>query len=166
MSMHRGILGWGLVAALALVGLAGMVGADEEKVPLDKVPAAVMRAVKDKYPDATLVGATTETENGQKMYEVTLKDKGHKVDVTATADGKIVTVEREIGDKDLPQPVVRALNRKYPKATVQRVEEVSKNDQVTAYEAVIVTADNRKLEVSFDPKGKFLEEEKKGDKDE
>ena len=61
--------------------------------------------------------------------------------------------------------VLDALEAKYPKATIKKAEAISKEDKLIAYEMLIVTADKKKLEVKFDPAGKFLEEEKKSDTD-
>jgi uncharacterized membrane protein YkoI len=154
-----------LFAALSLLVLAGA-RADEEKVPLEKLPKAVTDAVKAKFPDAKLVGASTEKEDGKTVYEVAITNKGQKIDVTVTPEGKIVTVEAEIPAKNLPKAVAEALEKKYPGATIKKAEEISKDDKISKYEALIVTADKKTLEVCFDPSGKFLSEEKKGDKDE
>jgi uncharacterized membrane protein YkoI len=157
----------GLLAGVALLALtAACVRADEEeKVPLDKLPRAVVDAVGAKFPKAKLVGAAKEKEDGKTVYEVAIKDGDSNIEVTVTPEGKITTVEKEITLKDLPRAVSDAFEAKYPKAAVKKVEEISKDDKVTAYELLLVTADKKKLEVSFDPKGKLLEEEKK-DKEE
>jgi len=136
-----------------------MTWADEEKVPLDKLPAKVKDAVKAKYPDAELVSASTEKEDGKTIYEVNVKNKGQTIEVSLTEDGKIVSIEKEIAAKDLPKPVAAAFEKKYPKATVKKVEEVTKGDKIS-YELQITFGD-KKLEVTFDATGKFLEEEDK-----
>jgi uncharacterized membrane protein YkoI len=154
----------GLVVALAVVAVPAWAD-DEEKVPLDKLPKAVVDAVKEKFPRAELVSAEKEKEDGKTVYEVALKDGKHKREVTLTPDGKIVSVETEIEAADLPKAVAEALEARYPKAEIKKAEEISKDDKITKYEMLIVTADKKKLEVSFDPRGKFLEEEKKDGKD-
>ena len=79
-----------VVFALVVLG----VRADEEKVPLDKVPKAVIDAVKKRFPKAKLVEAAKETEGGKTEYEVTIKDGDTKIDVTLTPEGKITLIER------------------------------------------------------------------------
>ncbi len=54
-----------------------------------------------------------------------------------------------------------ALEAKYPKAKIEKIEEVSKDDKVTSYEITVVTADKKKVEAEFDVKGKFIDEEKR-----
>ena len=73
----------GVVFALAVFVGAGW--ADEEKVPLDKLPAKVLDAVKTKFPKADLVSASKEKENNETIYEVSIKDDGHKIDVSLKA---------------------------------------------------------------------------------
>lgn len=158
--MRRSIRSPSVVLGL-LVLAACAFAADEEKVPLDKLPKAVVDAVKAKFPDAKLVSAEKELEDGKPVYEVAIKDKDQNIEVTVTPEGKIILIEKEIAAKDLPKAVAEAMEKKYPKATIKKLEEIIKDDKVTSYEALIVTAEKKNLEVRFDPSGKFLEEEKK-----
>src|SRR5262249_17356136 len=146
-------------AVAVVLGLAGVgaARADEEKVPLEKVPKAVMDAVKARFEGAKLLGATTEKEDGKTVYEVSLTYKGHHHDGTLQTDGKILSIERTIPAKDLPNAAAEALAAKSPKATYKIVEELLKGDgKLHAYEALLVTADKKKLEVVLDPDGKVL----------
>ena len=153
------------VAGLAVAVLAATcVRADEENVPLDKLPKAVVEAVKKMFPDAQLVSASTEDENGKKVFEVAIKNKGQTIEVTLTPEGKLVSVEKEITVKDLPRPVTTSLDAKYAKAVIKKVEEITKDGKLT-YEVLLVTADKKMLEVVFDPQGKVVQEEVKGKKD-
>lgn len=137
--------------------------ADEEKVPLDKLPKPVVDAVKTKFPGAEMKEAAKEEEKGATIYEVSIKFKDSNIDVSLTPEGKIVSIEKEIVAKDLPKPVVQTLESKYAKATYKKVEEITKDDKIT-YEVLLVTADKKTLEVVLDPMGKIVEtEEKKGD---
>jgi hypothetical protein len=101
---------------------------------------------------------------------VTVKDQGAKIDVTVTPEGTITLLEKEIAAKDLPKAVVKTLEDKYPKATYQTIEEVTKvenkSDKLAYYEVLLVTAQKKKLEVQVDASGKIInEEDKKNDKD-
>jgi uncharacterized membrane protein YkoI len=158
-----GTLGFALVA---LVGLTAAWADDdkEEKVPLDKLPKAVTDAVKAKFDGAELVSASKEKDNGKDVYEVAIKHKGSNIDVSLTPEGKIVSIEKEIAAKDLPKAVSDALDAKYPKATIKKLEEVTENDKVV-YEALLVTAEQKTIEAVFDPSGKLVKEEKKEKKE-
>ncbi len=134
-------------------------GADdkEEEVPLDKVPKAVLTAVRKKFPDAKLQGAAKQAEGELLFYEVLIRHKGRELYVVCEPKGKIVEIDREISVKDLPKPVAEALKKKYAKAGVVSVEEVTEDDEITY--AVILKHNKKTLHVLFDPKGKVLEEE-------
>jgi hypothetical protein len=162
----------GVAAVLGLLATSAALRADEkkdekkpeakeEKVELAKVPKPVLEAVKKRFPEAKLVGASTEKEGDKLVYEIEIKVNDKTIDVTLTPEGKIVTIEKQIDTKDVPKAVAEALEKKYPKATIKLVEEVSKDDKIVKYEFQIETAEKKALEVSFDPSGKFLEEENK-----
>jgi uncharacterized membrane protein YkoI len=162
-------LGAGTVAALLV--LVAVAHGDEEKVALDKLPKVVMEAVKARFKDATATGASTETENGKLVYEVTIQHMGHKIDVTLIPEGEILMIEREIAAKNLPRAVAKTLEDKYPKATYKIVEEIikvaKKEEKLAYYEVLLVTADNKALEVQVTAEGKVVNEEKKdSEKDE
>ena len=147
------------VAICALILSTAVRGADdkEEEIPLDKVPKAVLTAVKKKFPDAKLQGAAKQTEDALVFYEVFIKHKGHEIYVVCEPEGKIVEIDREISVKDLPKPVAEALKKSYAKANIVAVEEVTEDDEITY--AVILKQKKKTLHVVFDPKGKVLEEE-------
>jgi hypothetical protein len=149
----------GAATVLMLLAISVAVRADEEKVPLDKLPKEVTAAVKKKFPKAELVAASKEDGN----YEVSIKAEDTTMDVTVTPEGKIVLIEKTIAAKDLPKKVAEALEAKYPKATYKTIEEIIKDDKIEKYEILLVTADKKTLEVTFDPNGKFLDEEKKSE---
>lgn len=152
------------IALLAGLALTAPIQADEEKVPLDKLPAKVTAAVKEKFKDGELVSASKEVEAGKTLFEVQLKHKGHAIDVTVTEDGTITAIEKEITAKDLPKAVAAAVEEKFPKATWKKVEEITKGEKMT-YEVLLTTADKKEFEVVLDPAGKILEtEEKKEEK--
>jgi hypothetical protein len=160
-----------LLWCLTIAAVAGFVGApagaraDEEKVPLDKLPKAVVDGVKKRFPDAELVGAEKENENGKTVYELAIKNKGQNVSVTLTPEGALVEIENEIAASALPKAVADALERKYPKATLKKVEEVipvrNGKEKLEYYEILLVTAGNKKVEVSVTPDGKFNKQEDK-----
>jgi uncharacterized membrane protein YkoI len=161
--MQRFITAAGM-AALILSFWTSSAGAEEEKVPVDQLPKAVVDAVKAKFPGAELQGAEKEDADGKTIYEVSLKHKGSKYDISLTPEGKIVEIEKTIAARDLPAAVTKGLDQKYPKATIELAEEITVDDKLK-YEVLIVTADKKKLEVVLDSTGKILKEESK-DKDE
>ncbi len=156
------------VVALSLVGVFALI-ADEEKIPLDKVPKAVVDAVKKQFPNAELTGAEKETEDGKTTYEINIKDNGTKIDVEVTAEGVITEFEKTIKVSGLTKTVTDALSGKYPGSTVKSAEEIFKvtdgKEKMEHYEVVLVTSDNKKFEVCVTAEGKIVKEEEKKKKD-
>lgn len=150
-----------------LVGLTALPGAQvgEKKVDLDKVPKAVMDAVKAKYPEAKLLGASTEKDGDKVVFEISLEYKNHHHDVTLETDGKIVSIERTIPFKDLPKAVAAAVKAKYPKATPKITEELYKGDgTLHGYEVLLEISPTSGVELVLDLQGKITKEEKKDTK--
>jgi uncharacterized membrane protein YkoI len=156
-------------ATLVLAALACPLRAGEEKVPLDKVPRAVLETVKARFKDAKVIEASKEMEKEKLVYEVTIKHADHKIDVTLTPEGEMLLIEKEVAAKDLPKAVAGALEKKYPKATYKIIEEIikveRKAEKLTHYEVFLETADSRLLEVQLSSTGEVLKEEKKKGKD-
>src|SRR4051794_19102531 len=102
--MMRGLVALVVSVLVVLPSLA--VRADEEKVALDKLPKAVVAAVKKKFPGAKLVSAEKEKKDKQILFEVRIKDGEQNVEVTLTPEGKIVEIEKEITTQNLPKGVL------------------------------------------------------------
>jgi hypothetical protein len=163
------LLSWtsAVVVTLAFV-VAGR--AQEEKVALDKLPKAVIDAVKKRFPAAGMKSASKETEDGKTMFEVAINDRGHNIDVTLTPEGTLTGFERTIDAKELPAKVAATLKEKYPGAKYEVCEEVHhvKNgkESMDYYEVLLTAADKKKWEVTVKPDGKpFKPAEEKKDKD-
>jgi hypothetical protein len=100
----RRFTGWsGAVSIAALIMLGAATRGDEEKVAIDKLPKAVVKAVKDRFPEAELKSAEKETENGKTVYDVEIKYKGANYEVAVTAGGEVTGYEKEIAAKDMPK---------------------------------------------------------------
>lgn len=165
--MRKVIRGFGTGTVVGLLIVVGVARGEEEKVGLEKAPKGVVEAVKARFKGAEVRGTSKETEEGKVVYEVTIKHQGHNIDVTVTPEGEIVLFEREIAAKELPKRVSKALEGGYPKATYKRLEQIykveKKQEKLTYYEALLVTAEKKLLEVQVTEEGKVVnEEEKKG----
>lgn len=149
----------GLLLGVTLTVLvATFVWAGEDKVPIDKLPKEVVKAVSTKFPKIKMVSAVKSTADGKTTFEVTLKTGEYGIDVVVTAEGKIMQIEKEMPFKDLPKPVSEAFNAKYPKADVKRVEELIKDDKTISFEILCETTAKKTVEAYFEPGGKFLQE--------
>jgi hypothetical protein len=148
-----------LCVAAVLVG-AAVVRADEENVPLNKLPTAVKEAVEKRFPKVEMKAASKEQDGDNKVvYEVTLKKDGKAIDVTVTEAGAITLIEQELAFKDLPRAVAATFEGKYPKAEYKIVESVTKvadgKESLEYYEAKLVAADKKTWEVEVLPDGKL-----------
>jgi len=158
------------LAVLVVLALAAPARADEQSIPLDKLPKGIVEAVKKRFPKATMVEAAKETADGKTEYEVSVKENGKNIDVTLTPEGVITLIEKTIDRKELPKAAAAALEKKYPKATYKIVEEVvavkAGKETTDFYEALLVTADKKAVEVQVKADGTIKNEEiKKGEKD-
>jgi hypothetical protein len=145
------------LCVLSFCGRARAAEGKEEEIRLDKVPPAVLAAVKKRFPEAKLQGAAKQTEDDHLFFEILIKHKGHEIYVVCSPEGKIVEIDREISVKDLPKAVSEALKKTYPKANLLSIEEVTEDDEITY--AVILKHNKKTLHVVFDPKGKVVEDE-------
>ena len=128
----------GIVTVPRPLGPDGPARADEEKIPVDKLPAAVRKAVKKQVPEGRDREAAKEVEDGKTTYEVELEVKDRSVDVALKADGTILEIEREIPFDELPKAVKKKLAAKYPRAKIEKAEEVTKGeDGPVTYEVAI-----------------------------
>jgi hypothetical protein len=131
--------------------------ADEEDVPVDKLPKAVVKAIKAKFPEAKIEEAVKEEEDGKTLYELTIEDDDEDLSVTVTAKGKILEVEREIDPDDLPEFVEDAIEAKYGDVEIEKVEEVQAGRKFF-YEVVIEKESGKQLEVVIQVSLKFAKE--------
>lgn len=151
------------VGMLALCGRAFEARGEEVEIAPDRLPKAVMDAVKAEFPGATIRGASKETEDGKTVFEVEMKQDGRNTDAVFQENGTLVVVEAEVRAETLPAPVKTALDAKYPGAKIRLVESVKKGPQLKAeadfYEAHLTTADKKSVEVQVNPQGKILNTE-------
>jgi hypothetical protein len=141
----------GLAALTGLSVLAVTALAAEEKISPKKLPAAVRKAVKKKFPEAKYRGAAKEVADGKTTYEVELTVEGRAVDAIMSPEGKILEVEREVPVAKLPAAVKKALAAKYPDAKIEKAEMLTKGEDGPLHYEIVI-----KTEVVLTPKGKVV----------
>src|SRR5262245_60362214 len=133
-----------LSAAVVAAFLVPLGHASEEGIGVNKVPKPVMQTVKSRFKDADVTGAAKEEEEGKTVYEVTIKHKGQKIDVTCSPEGDLLMIETTITAKELPKAVTKILEEKYAGATYKVVEEIvevkKKEEKLVYYEVLLVKA--------------------------
>jgi hypothetical protein len=133
--------------------------ADEDIKP-SELPSVVTNALKAKFPKAEIKSAEKGEEDGKPIFEVAINNDRHDIDVTLSTKGEILSFEKTLKTNEQPKAMKRSLNAKYPHASVQVIEEVWEHGKLTGYEGIIITPDKKKVEVTFDPKGKLIEGKK------
>jgi hypothetical protein len=149
---------WCGILASAVVLVVGQVRADGKKIAADKLPTAVTAAVRDRLPGAELTGAEEENEGGKLVYDLELRHNGRKYEMDVLPDGTILEIEKQLLGKEIPGSVKKAVEGKYPNATIQEVMEVNKvrgkKETRDHFEVVLVTVGQKKLEVEISLDGK------------
>jgi hypothetical protein len=130
----------------------------EAKIKRSDLPAAVEKTVAEQSHDATVRGFSEEKEHGQTLYEAELVINGRSKDVLMDANGRIVEVEEQVIVDSLSPAVREALQAKAGKGKLVKVESLTKQGKLVAYEAQVVT-DGKKSEVQVGPDGKPLSHE-------
>lgn len=135
-----------------------MVDAAERRLTRDQLPEAVRQVADERSKGATVRGYATETENGQREYEVEMISNGHSKDVTITPSGSVIEVEEQVDLNTLPPAVKAALEQKAGKGKITKVESITKQAGVAAYEAQI-SVEGKHSEIQVGPEGQTLNHE-------
>jgi hypothetical protein len=147
-----------MFTVLAAAVLAGGVAGQEKKIKRSDLPPAVEKVVAEQSKGATIRGFAEEKEKGQTFYELQLSVNGHSKDVLVDANGAVVEVEEQVEIASLSPEVKAGLQAKAGNGTIKKVETLTKQGKLVAYEAQIDTAGKRS-EVQVGPDGKPLDHE-------
>ena len=69
--------------------------AEEQEIPLDKVPATAIKAAENALPGIRLTEAEIELEDGVEVYELEGERDGKQFEIEVTADGTILEIEED-----------------------------------------------------------------------
>jgi uncharacterized membrane protein YkoI len=146
-----------LIAGLSLAALAAE--DKEEKVSLDKIPAAAANALKKQAGAEKITGLSREKDGSKIVFEATFKKDGHVHDVTVDEAGKLVSDEVTIATTEAPAVIRAAIEREHPGGKIEKLERITEGGKVS-YEA-LVSGKGKREEIKFDSKGKVIERENK-----
>ncbi|HLH29851.1 MAG TPA: hypothetical protein VKY31_01525 [Terriglobia bacterium] len=132
-----------------------LVHAQEKKIKRSDLPPGVEKTVAEQSKGATIKGFSTEVEDGKTLYEVEMTVNGHGKDISMDNKGNIVEIEEEVPLASLSTAVKDGLTKAAGKGTITKVESLTKNGKVVAYEAAVKTG-TKKSEVQVGPDGKKL----------
>jgi uncharacterized membrane protein YkoI len=150
--MRRTLVATGIIGT---VFLAMTVAAQEKKLTRKDLPPAVEKTVAEQSKGASITGFSTEVEDGKKIYEAALVVDGHGRDISMDKDGRILEIEDEVVLASLPPAVQDGLKAAAGKGTLGKVEALTKNGKLVAYESVVTLA-GKHHEVQVGPDGKKL----------
>ena len=145
-------------AATVLFSILVTAQEQEKKIKRSDLPPAVEKAVVEQSQGATVRGFSQEKENGQTFYEAEFMVNGHSKDVLMNVDGTVVEVEEQIATESLAPAVLEGLQAKAGNGKLVKVETLTKNGKLVAYEAKVLT-NGKKSEVQVGPDGKPLDHE-------
>ena len=142
------------VMALACT-IATRAAAQEKQLKRSDLPAAVQKTADAQSAGATVRGYSSETEDGQLEYEVSMTVHGHGRDVSIAPDGSVLEIEEEIALDSLPAPVRAGLQQQAGPGKIVKVESLTKHGTIVAYEARVRTGTTRS-EIQVGPDGRPL----------
>jgi hypothetical protein len=129
--------------------------AQERRIEKSDLPPAVQRAADEQSKGATVRGYSTEIENGKREYELESMVNGRSRDVTIAPDGTVLEVEQQVEMGELPASVRDALQAQTGSGKITRIESLTKQGKLVAYEAQVRRAGKRS-EIQVGPDGKSL----------
>src|SRR5882757_8825413 len=140
----------GVLCALFLISL-GTVIAQERRVTMKSLPPAVKKTVEEQTKGATIKGLSKEKENGKTQYEVETVVGGHTRDMLIDESGTVVEIEEAVDLNTLPEGVQSGIKQKAGKGKILKVEALTKNGTLTAYEVQLQKAGKKsEFQVSTD----------------
>jgi hypothetical protein len=144
-------------AILLFAVLGATQAAAQEKKHLNRsdLPPAVQKTADEQSRGATVRGYGSEVEGGKLEYEMRLTVNGHSRDVSIAPDGSVLEVEEEVAQADLPAAVREGLQKLAGAGTITRVESITKQGAIAAYEAQ-VRIGTKRSEVQVGPDGRPL----------
>jgi len=152
MNLRSRIVFASLVIAAATVSAAQ---AQERKIKRSQLPPAVEKTVAEQSQGATIKGFSTEIEKGKRVYEVEMTVNGHGKDIIVDSKGNVVEVEEEVAMDSLSQAVKDGLTKAAGTGTISKIESLTRNGALVAYEAVVKRGLKRS-EVQVGPNGEKL----------
>ena len=143
-----------LLLSLTLTS-ASLAQTGEKKIDRSALPPAVEKTVLLQSQGATIKGFSTEVDHGKKVYEAEMIVNGHSKDIQIAKDGTLNEIEEEVAFDSLPQQVQSALTAKAAGAKITKVESLTKQQKLVAYEAATLKG-TRKGEIQIGPNGEKL----------
>jgi hypothetical protein len=133
-----------------------------DDLQLEKIPPAVMDALKVRFPDADIKKWTKEEEGEIFVFDIEFEQNGWKFEADIKEDGSIHNWEKALEEKDLPDMVKEAAETAYPGATIVEIMVITAvtggEEALEGYEIVLQPADADEVEIMVAPDGAIVED--------
>lgn len=135
--------------AVAMIIIAGIAHAADQKTTLKNLPPAVKATVDAESKGATIKGISSEKEKGKTVYELETLVNGRTRDLMIDSAGKVYVVEEQLDIDKAPAPVKAALEAKGKIVVLESVMENGK----TRYEGQVQTKAGKKVAIELEADG-------------
>jgi len=127
----------------------------EDQIKKSDLPPAVQKTSDAQSTGATVLGYAKDVEHGRVEYEVQLMVGDHTKDVTIDPQGGILEIEEQVAPEALPANVFHGLSAQARKGRLVKVESVTRQGRIVAYEAEVITG-GKHSEIQVGPDGEKL----------
>lgn len=137
----------GLLGVLGAAGLAAAL--DDERLPLDQVPAAARRALEIQAGGAKFTEIEREVEHGVTVYEAEWTDHGMEHEASVSADGELLEIEEVVPMDKAPAAVREAITKQFGAGAKVVIEKT-----MVVYYEVETKVDGKEKELYISPTGR------------
>ena len=120
-----------------------------------ELPVAVQKTVRAQSQGAKLTELSKLIEQGKTIYTAEMLVNERTKEVLIDLDGKVVAVEDEINLEAAPPAVKAEFEKQAGKGKIVKVESVTKDNSIVAYEAHI-KRDGKLTEIKVGTDGKLI----------
>lgn len=131
---------------------------DDRRITRNQLPIPVRKTADEQSAGATIRAFTVDIDSGHHKYRVELTINGHSKDVTIAPDGRVIEIEEQVDAAVLPVAVVSALRNEAQERQITKIESITKNGAIVAYEAHVRTTRGH-AEIRVGPSGESLSHE-------
>jgi hypothetical protein len=148
------------LAKLLLLLLMGCTEMKEQRISASDVPPPVLSSFRMGYPSAQILEFSKEIDKGMLKFEISCTIETRHVDVSYTANGRLIEIEETIDASALPEPVRMDLERRFPQSVIELAEKLTKNGELFFEVKLMHPEDDEGThEILFSPDGQTVEEE-------
>ena len=151
-------------AAIAIIAIGPRPSfAAAEKVAPGDLPKKVMDTLNSRFSKMEIVSAEKETEGGEIIYDVELKQKGRKFETDIRDDGTMLEIEKQIVEKKWSKELMAGIKAAQPNPKIVEVMQVfkvhGKQEVPDHFEVTLKSTNDKHSELLFALDGKPMKEE-------